>query len=268
MKELKLLSLLFILISINNIHAQIFTPVIDEQELQFKVKQIDEFFRRFNYETDYKGNPITASTDSLTTDTITKRKNLMTLLNLNTFMNDKKELDSISANFLDYVIKNNKQIHYPDTTWYAEAISSVIMDGKTYPIKIFLHTEHVKNVIYKWVIADVETPAFSILTDSVKMKISIMPGAHGSSFITLPETINLNAMSVKSLFHKEYKPCRLTAFDYLVSNGKMKIQNVIKVIYHFQIDDFMFTVERFEHKESYNKGWLISNIVKLKNHTR
>ena len=40
------------------------------------------------------------------------------------------------------------------------------------------------------------------------------------------------------------------------------MQNITKVIYHFQLDAYEFTVERFEKEKSYNKGWLISKIVK------
>lgn len=262
MKRFILFPMLFAMICMAE--AQIFTQVIDEQELQFKVKLIDEFFRRFNYETDYKGDAIPARKDSTAIDTVAKRKNLMTLFNLDKFADKNKELDSLSSAFLDYVIKNDKHIHYADTTWQAEAVASFTMAGKSYPIRIFLRTEHVKDVIYKWVIEDVNTTALSCLADFVKSGVSIMPGAHGSSFITLPETINLNAKSVRSLFHKGYKQNVLTVFEYLVATGKIKMQSVTKVIYHFQLDDYNFTVERFEKEKSYNKGWLISEITKTK----
>lgn len=259
----KILLLLFVAVIGTKVEAQIFTQVIDEQELQFKVKLIDEFFRRFNYEIDYRGESITMPTDSVPLDTVAKRKNLMTLLNLDIFANKNNELDSISTDFLYYVIKNNKQIHYADTTWCAEAVSSFLMNGKSYPINIFLQTEHVKDVVYKWVITDIKTPVLANLTDSITSGLSIYPGAHGSSFMTLPETVNLNAKAVQSLFHKRYTPNVLSAFAYLVSTGKIKLQYVTKVVYHFRIDDYYFTVERFENKQSYNKGWLISNIKKL-----
>lgn len=254
--------LLFVTIVTNRVDAQIFTQVIDEQELQFKVKQIDEFFRRFNYETDYKGGLIAGQADSISADTVMKRKGLMMLLNLDTFMKN-KELDSVSTGFLDYVIRHDKKIHYADTTWCAEAVSSFTMGEKSYPIRIFLKTENVKDVIYKWVITDVETPIFTNLTDTIRPGISIMPGAHGSSFITLPEMVNLNAKDVQAFFHKDYKTNKLTAFAYLLSTGKIKLRNVTKVIYHFQFDEYAFIVERFEREKSYNKGWLISKITKL-----
>lgn len=264
MKKILFCMFLFIMVGINRSQAQLFTQIIDEQELQFKVKLIDEFFKRFNYETDYKGELIEEQADSISLDTIVKRKNLITLLNLDVFADKDMKLDSISTDFLDYVIRNNKQIHYTDTTWCAEAVSSFLMDGKSYPINIFLKTEHVKDVIYKWVIVDVEVPVWTNLTDSVKSQVTIMPGAHGSSFITLPKIVNLNAMSVRSLFHKDYTPNLLTVFDYLISTNKIKLQNVTKVDYHFLLDDYAFTVERFEKEKSYNNGWLINKIVKLK----
>lgn len=250
--------------TINIASAQIFTQVIDEQELQFKVKLIDEFFRRFNYETDYKGDVISLQGDSMALDTVAKRKNLMTLLNLDKFARNGKELDSISSLFLDYVIKNDKKLHYADTTWQSEAISSCSFEGKSYPMNLFLKTEQVEGVIYKWTIIDVNSPLFAAITDSINSGISIMPGAHGSSFITLPETINLNAKSVRSLFYKDYKPNKLAVFEYMVATGKIKIGNVTKVLYHFCLDDFNFTVERIEKEKSYNKGWLINEISKNK----
>ena len=246
MKRHILLLWAFAAITIPKAEAQIFTQVIDEEELQFKVKLIDEFFQRFNYETDYKGNPITRQKDSISSDSVVKRKNLMTLFNLDTF----------------------KRIHYADTTWCAEAIASVVINKKSYPINIFLQTEHVKDVIYKWVITDIESPLFSQFEDSVETNVAILPGAHGSSFITLPETVNLNAHSVKALFHKGYKPSTLSVFGFLVSCGMMKLKQVTKVTYHFRIDEYKFKVERFEKKNSYNKGWLISEIIKTKDTSR
>lgn len=262
MKNLLVLIFLFALIVTNKVDAQIFTQVIDEQELQFKVKQIDEFFQRFNFETNYKGESVTEQNDSIPVDTLLKRKGLMTLLNLDTFANKENGLDSVSTDFLNYVINNDKKIHYTDTTWYAEAVSSFVMDGKCFPIRFTLKTENVKDVIYKWVISSVETPVFDCLTDTVKSVLSIMPGAHGSSFITLPEVLNLNAKNAQVLFEKNYHTNKLTVFAYLLSTGKVKLQNVTKVIYHFQLDDYVFIVERFEKENSYNKGWLISKITK------
>lgn len=245
--------------------AFIFTQVVDEQELQCKVKQIDEFFSRFNLETDYMGDPVVARPDSEAVDSVMKIRNLASLLNIDTFINSDNKPDSIATEFLEYVARNNKRIHYADTAWCGEAFASLTYEGKSYPVRIFLRTENVRDVIYKWVISDVRTPVMSLLTDSMARQISIMPGAHGSSFITLPETINLNARDVKSFFPKNYTPDRLSVFAFLVSSGKIQIKNVTKVVYHFRLDDYEFIVERFEKGNSYNNGWLISRITRNTN---
>ncbi len=259
LKTKLLCALLLCALAHSHAAAQIFTQVIDEQELQFKVKQIDEFFRRFNYETDYKGD----STDSTSSDSILKRKNLMTLFNLEKFADKSgKKLDSIASAFLDYICDNNIRINYTDTTWRAEATSSLTFNGKSYPLEISLRTEQVKGVIYKWVICDVASPLFSALQDSINKAVSISPNAHGTSFMTVPDAVNLNSESVRAMFHKGYKPCSLCVFEWLIASGRTRIGHVTKVTYRFRLHEYSFTVERFENRKSYNKGWLISDIIK------
>lgn len=247
-----------------NSNAQIFSQYIDEQELMFKVKQIDEFFNRFNYEIDFEGKTVNNHCDSIASDSIKKRQSLTTLLNLDTFAKNKRNLDSLATDFLDYVIKENVKIHYEDSTWMAEAKGICIYGGKEYPICLFLKTEQVHDVIYKWSICNVDCSLFKCITDSCNIAVSIFPGAHGSSFITVPEYINLNAKNVRSLFAKDYTPSALAIFDFMVTDGKMKMKNVTKVKYHFHTKEYDFTVEQFEKDKSYNKGWLVSSITKTK----
>ena len=243
-------------------YAFIFTQAFDEEALQCKVKQIDEFFNRFNLEVDYKGEPISVASDSMAMDSLSKMRNLASLLDLDKFVDSEHRPDSLAVEFLNYVISHEKRINYADSTWQAEAEASVVAGNKTYPLTLILHTENVRDVIFRWVISDVDTPLMSALTDSLTSSVSIMPGAHGSSFITLAETINLNAKNVRSLFPKDYTPDRLSLFAYLVSTGKIKIKNVSKVVYRFRLDDYEFTVERHEKGDTMNNGWLISRITK------
>lgn len=244
-----------------NVNAQIFSEVIDENALVFKVKSIDEFFKRFNYEVNFRGESVGDIMRDEAEDSIMKRKSLMTLLDFDTFLDRERNMDSISSEFIGYVMDNDCKINYSDTTWFAEAFASFKMNGKEYPITIRLNTEHVKDVIYKWVIRDISSPVFSNMTDSVVSDKSIFPGAHGTSFITLPETINLNADSVQSFFYNGYEPDTLSVFACLVMEKKLTMQSVTKVIYHIKVGDYEITVERFEKGDSYNNGWLISKII-------
>lgn len=245
--------------------SQIFTQVIDEQELSYRVKQIDEFFMRFNNEVDYTGSQMTASIDSVEStesDSIRRFKTLASLLNLDKFARNTDRLDSISSEFVDYIINNNIALHYEDTNWCALVTCSCLYNGKNSSITLEMKPEHVKDVIYKWVISDVKGRPVNCMTDSCNMNISIFPGVHGSGFITIPEFVNLNAPNVRALFANGYEPSPLAAFEYLVKTGNLKLKNITDVKYLFHTPMFNFSVERFSKKNSYNNGWLINSIEK------
>ena len=247
------------LFTICSSEAQIFTPVIDETALQFRVKQIDEFFARFNFETNFMGEAIQDSTDKEM-----RKKNLLTLVNLDKFKDKDNKTDSVLNRFVDYVIDKNIKIHYADSTWAAEAIGSVMYEGKKYDITFTLKTEQIKDVIYKWVVTEIETPLFKKFPVKPKNVITISPAEHGIGFMTLPETFNLNKSAVGTTFEKGYQRNNLVLFDYLMSSGKMKMNAIIKVKYHFSTKDVDFDVERIEKDKEYNQGWLI-NYIHFKN---
>lgn len=264
MKKLYFMYFLIFFFSFPSIkgEAQVLSTFIDEKELEFKVKQIDEFFKRFNYETDYKGEEISLKSDSTQSDSILKRKNIMTLLNIDKFMNKNHKLDSISTELIDYIIENKEKIHYTDTNWYAEITISAIFQDKKYPLTLKLKTECRKEHAYKWSIYDVKSPIFNCINKPSQDSIFIFPGVHGTAFMTLPSFINLNHKSIKNLFFEKYQTNYLSIFGYLIATGELKLQTVTNVRYHFHLGKYRFTVEKIEKNKSYNKGWLINNIEK------
>lgn len=235
--------------------AQIFTTVIDETALQFRVKQIDEFFTRFNYETDYKGDVPKAPSDREE-----HRKNLLTLVNLDKFKNKEGVFDSTLTRFVDYVIDKNIKINYQDTIWEAEVIGSLMFEGKKYDAIFTLKTEKVKDVIYKWVVTGIKSSLFKNFPDKPQSTITISPAEHGIGFMTIPETFNLNKSAVGTAFKRGYQRNNLVVFDYLMSSGKIKMSTITKVLFHFHLKDIDFDVERIEKYHNYNQGWLINSI--------
>ena len=252
----------FTLIIINfflfqTMNAQIFTSVIDETALQFKVKQVDEFFDRFNYVIDYKGDaPIDVA------DREARRKNFLTLLNLDKFSKNNKNLDSIANEFVNYIIENDVKIHYEDSSWCAEAKGTLVFEGKKYDVTLYLKTEQIRDVMYKWVVSEIESPLFNQFSKKTEGSITISPAEHGIGFMTVPETFNLNNYVVGTTFVKGYQRNNLTVFDFLMTTGKIKMSHITKVVYHFNLSEFDFDVERIERTEGYNQGWLINNIKK------
>lgn len=243
-------------------HSQIFTQVIDEQELNCRIKQIDEFFMRFNYKIDYAGKPVEPQESDSEPDSLRHFKTTASLLNLDKFATGHNSLDSIASEFVDYVINSDVNLHYEDTTWHAMVTCSALYNGKPQSLTLRMQPERVQDEIYKWVISDVFSPLVDCMKDSCNMNLRIFPGAHGGSFITIPEFINLNTSDIHALFCKGYEPTSLAAFEYLIKTGKLKLQNVTGVKYSFHTPEYDFIVEQFSKKNTYNNGWLISTIIK------
>lgn len=244
----------FLLLS-NICRSQIISTVIDETALQFRVKQVDEFFQRFNYEVTYTGEKPSGSRNSEQ-----GRKNLMTLFNTDKFMLPNHELDSLANGFMGYVLKNNIKIHYADTCWHAEARTSIVCDGKKHNATLILKTENIKDVIYHWVIADVQSPLFASFTSEPKGHLSISPAEHGVGFISVPESINLNHGALATAMQKGYKRDVRNVLDYLLTSGKAKFGPITKVLYRFNIGEYTFVLEHIEKEKGYNQGWLINSI--------
>lgn len=89
---------------LNGAFAQFFSTVIDEQELKFKVKQIDEFMHRFNYDIAYDGSSPVFMKDSATY-VAERTKNMLTLFNLDKFLTKGKKPSIITQQIISYVIK-------------------------------------------------------------------------------------------------------------------------------------------------------------------
>lgn len=262
MKTRLILLCMFCMLSVCSAGAFIFTQGVDERALESKVKQIDEFFSRFNFESGFNvAVAYTVPSDTLAADSVMKTGHLASLLDLERFTVDGKP-DSTALEFIGHVIRNNRKINYADSTWCAEATATCVYGGKTYPLNLFLRTQHIRNSMYKWVISDVRSPLFANITDSIGGQAVILPGEHGVSFISLPETVNLNNTSVQSLFGNGYTPDARVVFAWLVADGRLKMKNVTKVRYHFTLDNYHFTVERLEREGTYNNGWLITEIIK------
>lgn len=236
---------------------QISLPVvIDETQLQFRVKQVDEFMRRFNFDTLYDGSkPV----DTVSLDE--RLKNMYTVFRLENFKSDDGTPNKLMTDFCTYIVKNNLRLEYEDNNWMAEVVCDAKMDGKRHKISLLLQTEHIKDVLYKWVLVDAKADFMDNLSTVSKDSLFISPAEHGIGFITLPSIINLSVSDVNTVFKKDWIPDRLSVFSYLVSSKKLSLLAVDKVIYHWTLGDYSFDVERFEGENSSNQGWLVSKIV-------
>lgn len=251
----RIITILLCTFAFHNAFAQILPTFIDETELQFKVKQIDEFMQRFNGDIQYDG---TRMSDSLPRDI--RLKNMYTLFDLEKFPMKDGAPDSTMSVFCNYVIGNNYRLCYEDSTWQAEVVCNAMFKNQKTRISLTLHTEQIKDVLYHWVLTDVKSPLFNDIHKETKDSLFISPAEHGISFITLPRIINLSVTDVNTIFHKNWHPDILSIFYYLISSNLLKLQSVDHVIYHFNLGKYEFDVERVERDKSHNSGWLISKL--------
>ena len=110
-------------------------------------------------------------------------------------------------------------------------------------------------------------PIFLDLTferDTVKVGKFLHPLSHELDFMNLRKAFN-NPDSVSQYTLKKFVPDHLSVFLYEVKKGNLKFKTVQEVKFHFfQIDGWYFELSQF-NRPGYNTGWLISNLVKIKN---
>lgn len=238
-----------------NCFSQILPDSIDERALQFKVKQIDEFMNRFNYDVSYDGTRV-KDRENIEL----RKKNMYTLFNLDQFGDSLGYPNELVKKFSDDIIRKDIHIHYEDTTWQAELVCEVTFSNKQRKISLLLQTEKIREYEYKWVIANVSGDLFETSDLPEPQKLLISPAEHGINFITLPTTITNHSKAVAALSPQGHREDKLSIFNFLVSHGILKIRSIKEVKYHFNVPNYYFEVERIEKDRSYNTGWLINKI--------
>jgi hypothetical protein len=74
-----------------------------------------------------------------------------------------------------------------------------------------------------------------------------------------------NGDSISQFTVKRFRPDHLSVFLYEIKKGNLKYKTVDEVKFHFfQIGGWYFELSEF-NRPGYNNGWLISNLVRVKN---
>ncbi len=256
--------LLSFVLSFCSIHAQVFTNDAGAREKHFvyEVKQIDEFFERFNNDTGsfirkaYKTYGVKYKLD--------RPKLIKSLFNYETKTWDKALID----NFVKDVTaaQNYSLLNFLAAGWFAEAHCKFQYNGAVTDIPIILRITTDENRRSKWMIAAVKANALK--ADSIALHIVanenplkfINPASHANNFIELDKALadkeNLAAYFEASFFKRKNAP----AFYNAVLNNRAKFLYVKDITYHFlQAPKWIFTVAYFQ-REALNAGWLINSL--------
>lgn len=245
-----------------SLHAQLVTVMDDESKLYAQSKQLNQFFRRFNGEEDEKGNRYYEGDKHYRSTKL--RKKYMSIL----FNEENKGLsNSLKKDFAETVLDkpNESILDFHGGNWFAEVQTIFQLNGKDQNIILYMVLEK-DHLGYKWVIRQVYSPAFAeiFVRDTTKVGRFLHPMSHELDFMNLRKAF-ANSDSISQFSQKSFKPDHLSVLFYEMKKGNLKFKSVESEKFHFfQINGWYFEVSNF-NRSGYNTGWLISNLVKLKN---
>jgi len=233
----------------------------NEEIFLARTKQFGEFLDRFNYKTDFNGNPV----DSVFKRKMPRGKFLNSIFDLK----DKRIVpgpDSFSKSyidlksaFIDEVLTGDKRINKYSPDIIAEARSRIIYKNAPQTISIFLSQEIVGKDMVKWVILDVKGDILNFLKTDTAYRRFIPPTSHETDFINLKRALE-DSYHLQYYASKEFRFDPVSVFFYCINSKQIKFEYVEQVIYHIlDIPGWCIKVKDFNRNEL-NSGWLISDV--------
>jgi hypothetical protein len=261
--------LIFISFSVG--HYRLFSQVISnndnakEKHFVYEVKEIDEFFERFNDEKAsfirgiYKAHHVKFN--------IPRQLLIRSLFNF-----ESMSKDSVMINrFVSDVTKKKKPIYldYYGDDWYAELTCKFRYNAVSIVIPVIMKIEMTQNKGSKWMIVAVGSSNLKskiVVTEMAQSKVKtniISPTSNGTNFVSLKRVFE-DKENLSDYFESVYfKRPNMLEFYNAILNRDIDFLDVIKIKYHFLLAGrWIFTVEDFI-REDLNSGWLINHMEKV-----
>jgi len=150
--------------------------------------------------------------------------------------------------------------------WYSEISAKFKWKGQMVDISMIMALEK-DGLGSKWVITNVFFSEFQKYFPQGELtereKHFLHPMSHELDFMNIYKVFK-NPQTVEYYASTDYHPDYLTLFFYEIKQGNLKFDHVESVKFHvFQIKNWYFEVSWF-NRSGYNSGWLISNLIYLK----
>lgn len=235
----------------------------DESDLYAATKQVNQFFRRFNGEEDFKGERYYPE-DKMYRDRGLRKTYLDNLFNTeNPYITE-----AIKKSFIDDVLdeKHPAFLEFHGGNWFAEVTTLFDYNGFEKPLTLFLQLEN-DTIGSKWVITNVYFEPFArIFADQDSLRTAgqkfLHPMSHELDFMNLVRAFD-NSESLENYIAWKYQPDYLTLFIYEFKQGNLSFQTISRVKFHFfQLPGWYFEISEYNRK-GYNTGWLISTLMKI-----
>lgn len=269
-KFLRICTLLLLGVLVKLSEAQVYTNLgdvqVDEKAFYTMTKQMSQFMSRFNYEEDQYGKKI--HPDSPDYRNRMKRKTVLPLL---FDMENPRTNGSLRDFFIsDLTQADSNYFEFLGGKWYSEVSATFKMNGKSVDISMIFAIEQ-ENLGSKWVLTNVFFSDFNKLFPkgdiAEQQKHFLHPMSHELDFMNIhkvfktPECIEYYASNT-------YSPDFLTLFFYEIKKGNLVFEKINSEKFHvFQIDNWYFEVSWF-NRDGLNTGWLISNLIFLKDNEK
>lgn len=235
---------------------------VDEREFYTMTKQMGQFIHRFNYEEDQYGNRLYPGDKDYRN--AAKRKDAIALL---FDLENPRTSGTLRNYFIEDLTKNNNQfMEFLGGDWYSEISAKFIWKGQMVDISMIMALEK-DGLGSKWVITNVFFSEFQKYFPQGELtereKHFLHPMSHELDFMNIYKIFN-DPQTVEYYASTDYHPDYLTLFFYEIKQGNLKFDHVESVKFHvFQIKNWYFEVSWF-NRSGYNSGWLISNLIYLK----
>ena len=239
-----------------------FSQQTTEIRLASRVKQLDEFFSRFNFITDILGNKIVGKDTAIVTingvsKTLTRRLQISALIDM---MKNHKDSD---AEFINDICSNGYLLNFYDKDWYAVATCNVVYKGKDVLLNLILKNEVYPDNRSKWVITGADADFLNTIPDPKDKNSIISPVSNDLNFQELSKAFS-HPENLKQFFVQDFSLDPTSVFYALLQSKQLRFKGVKSIRYHFlQIKDWAFTVDFFNRSEG-NSGWLLSDIISIK----
>lgn len=235
-----------------------------ELNFVFEVKQIDEFFERFNNDQ----NSLLASYVRLKYPQISL--NRMSLLE--SLFNDQVQGSGpeLIREFCLQVADSTKPayIDFYNGDWYAEAVCKFRLNGQMTDVVLLLKIQQEENGGSKWIIVSAFAKRLALTDREVIFPYKatcckfLNPMSHATNFISLSRAFNdkKNIPDYLDEDFLEYPSSKSFVRAFL--RNQLEYLHVKDIRYHFlQINGWIFTVNQY-HRKSVHSGWLVSSLKK------
>jgi len=245
-------------------NQQIGQVVYDESLFYSEVKQVNQFFRRFNNEENAMGVRYADNAPEFRNNEM-RKPFLVSLFDRQGFSIPTEVRDD----FVREVTKNDKPLYldFFGDKWYAELTATFTWNGEQRIVLLYLKLEE-EHKGYKWVISNVEVPDFSRLFRQVneeeRIGVFLHPMSHEIDFMNINNVFQ-DVDKIGCYIGKRFKPNHLSLFIDAMRRQSISFVSVNHVKFHFlQFDEWWFEIN-YLNRNDVNSGWLITNILKIKN---